>query len=366
MWVLELGCAQTLEQGKLPWMASDHRSDIVFTVALLLALWVAWLVRSVLLLIYVSVLFAVVLGPALEQVQRIRLGRWHPGRGLAMALLFVLGLAAIALFFTFALPPIFHDVQGLARDWPARVGSLLERARHLPLVSRLDIADLQQHLTRAMGGAVGLFKGIAGGIFGFLSWVILTAYFIVDGERTFRWAMSLVSPRHRPRLESTLLRAEQRMRNWLIGQAGLMLILGVAATAVFGLLRIKYFYALGVLAGLANIVPIVGPIVSVILACVVAAVDSWGKVAGVLIFYFVYQQVENAFLTPRIMKQTVDLPPLAVIIALAIGGMLAGVLGALIAVPTAALVAALVDEYLVHHDQPSPAYEAVALPDERA
>jgi predicted PurR-regulated permease PerM len=101
------------------------------------------------------------------------------------------------------------------------------------------------------------------------------------------------------------------------------------------------------LAGAANIVPIVGPLTSVAVAALIAGWDSWSKLVGVLIFYFLYQQIESAFLTPRIMKSTLDLPPLAVIIALSMGGALAGVLGALVAVPTAALVAVLADEYLV-------------------
>jgi predicted PurR-regulated permease PerM len=79
----------------------------------------------------------------------------------------------------------------------------------------------------------------------------------------------------------------------------------------------------------------------------VAAFDSWSKAIAVLVFYLIYQQIENAYLTPKIMKTTVDLPALAVIIALTIGGSLAGILGALVAVPTAALIAVIVDEYVV-------------------
>jgi len=195
-----------------------------------------------------------------------------------------------------------------------------------------------------------LLKGIVGGLFGFLSWLVLTAYFILDGERAFHWATSLFPSNRRSRLESTLLRAERRLRNWLIGQAVLMLILGISSAIVFGLLRIKYFYALSVFAGLANIVPIIGPVMSVILAGIVAAFDSWWKLLGIVIFYFVYQQVENAFLTPRIMKSTLNLPPLAAIIALSLGGALAGVLGALIGVPTAALVGVILDEYVVRKE----------------
>ena len=157
--------------------------------------------------------------------------------------------------------------------------------------------------------------------------------------------MSIVGADLRERLEPSFLRAEQRLRRWLVGQAALMLILGGCSAIVFGLLEIKYFYALAVFSGVANIVPILGPIISVILAGVVAAFDSWGKLIGVIAFYFVYQQVENAYLTPRIMKATLDLPPLAVIVALSLGGALAGIVGALVAVPTAALIDVFLDEY---------------------
>jgi predicted PurR-regulated permease PerM len=110
---------------------------------------------------------------------------------------------------------------------------------------------------------------------------------------------------------------------------------------------VRYFYVLAAYAALANIVPVVGALSSLFVTGIVAAFDSWHKLLGVLIFYAFYYQLESAFLTPRIMKSTVDLPPLGVITALMIGGAMAGILGALVAVPTAALVAVLVDEYLV-------------------
>lgn len=329
---------------------SSRRSDILLILAVGLGVYLAYRVRNVLLLIYVAALFAVVLTPALGAVQRLGVGRWRPGRGTALVALILAGLGLMTLFFVFALPPIFHDVQGLAQDWPSKVGALSDRIRRLPFAEDFDPSSLQQYVGGAVGGVLGIFKGVAGGLFGFFSWLILTAYFILDGRRAFRWAMSLFPPTGRTRLEATLHRAEQRMRHWLVGQAVLMLILGVSATTLFAVLGIKYFYALGVLAGALNIVPVIGPLISLAVAGTVAAFDSWGKLIGVTIFYFVYQQVENAFLTPRVMKASVDLPPLAVIIALAMGGAIAGILGALVAVPTAALVAVLIDEYLVHHD----------------
>jgi predicted PurR-regulated permease PerM len=222
-----------------------------------------------------------------------------------------------------------------------------EKVQHVPFLQNIDPEKLEQHAASALGGAVGVAAGIAGGLVGFFTWLILTAYFILDGERAFNWCLSLFPALKRPRLRETALRADQRMSKWLLGQGMLMLILGVLATIVFGLMHVKYSFALGVFCGLANIVPIIGPVVSVGLAAIVAAFDSWTKAAGVIAFYLIYQQLENAWLTPKIMKTTVDLPALAVIIALTIGGALAGVLGALVAVPTAALLAVVIDEYVV-------------------
>ena len=340
-------------------MASDQRSNILFAFFVAILLLIAWHVREVLFLVYISALFAIVVSPAINFVRRLSIGGRRPGRALAIVIILLIGFGLLTLFFVFAIPPIFHDIKQAATDAPDRIADLTERAKQVPFLKNFDISALQSHITGAIGGVFGLFKGIAGGLFGFFSFLVLTIYFIFDGASAFYWLMSLFPQHRRERLEPTMLRAEQRMRRWLVGQAGLMLILGSSSMVVFGLLHIKYFYALSVFAGIANIIPIVGPVATVLLAGTVAAFQSWGKLAGVLIFYVVYQELEHAYLTPTIMRTTVNLPPLAVIIALAIGGALFGILGALIAVPTAAVLAVLVQEYLVQsRPEPLPAASA--------
>ncbi len=333
---------------------SNRRSDILFTFLVAVLLLLAWNIRDVLLLIYISALFAVVIGPAIGFVQRFHLGRWRPSRGLSVLIILITGLLALSGFFLFVLPPIFGDLQGFAHDLPGKVQRLYEHVQDVPVLRNINPSELQQHLVNAVGGALGVAKGIAGGVLGFFTWLIITAYFVLDGERAWRWFLSLFPASHRNKLQETAARADRRISKWLLGQALLMLILGTLSITVFGLMHVKYFVALGVFCGLANIVPIVGPVVSVGLAALVAAFDSWTKALGVIAFYLVYQQIENAYLTPRIMKSTVDLPALAVIIALSIGGSLAGVLGALVAVPTAALIAVIVDEYVVKQNQGDP------------
>jgi predicted PurR-regulated permease PerM len=126
-----------------------------------------------------------------------------------------------------------------------------------------------------------------------------------------------------------------------------MLILGLASTILYLSLHIRYAYGLGVLTGLLNIIPVLGAAVSIVLALLVAAIDSWSRVLGVAIFFLIYVQIENSLLTPRIMKNRVHLPALAILVALLLGSAIEGVVGALVAIPTAVLVSVLVDEYLV-------------------
>lgn len=329
-------------------MAHTHRSDILFAAAVGILLAAAWYLRDVLILIYLAALFAVVVGPAITVIERMRIGSWHPSRGVAVILLLATIFAAFGTLFFLILPPIVRDVQAFSRDLPNKIQIVQQKLETLPFGHSISPDSIEQYVAGGVGGAVGIFRGIAGRVLTFFSWLILTAYFIIDGERACRWGLSLLPFEDRSRLRNTLERAETRVSRWLLGQAMLMIILGVSAGVTFSLLGVKYAFALGVFAGIANIVPIIGPVLSASLAASVAAVDSLGKFLGVLIFYVVYQQVENAFLTPRIMKSTVDLPALGVVIALAIGGKLAGPVGAVFAVPTAALIAVLVDEYLVH------------------
>ena len=327
--------------------APRRRADILFTLAVLGGIYAAYIVRNVLFLIYVSALFAVVLSPVIQLIGRIHIGKWRPGHGIAVLIL-ILGLATVlTLFLVFALPPIFHDARSMATEWPKRLMEISNKARTIPFLEGLDISKIDDYIAAVSGGAFGFFTGLAGSIFGLFTGIVLTSYFIIDGERVFAWAINLVPIDQRERLSRTLLRAEDRLRHWLVGQTALMLSLGITSGIVFGSLHVKYYYVLAAFAALTNIVPVVGALASLGLSSIVAAFDSWHKLIGVLIFYAIYYQLENAFLTPKIMRTSVDLPPLGVIAALMIGGAMAGILGALVAVPTAALVAVLIDEYLV-------------------
>lgn len=330
----------------------SRRSDIVFTVVLLAALLIAYYLRHALLLMYVSILFAIVLTPAVRLIQRISIAGRHPGKGLSTLLLLIGLVALIAVFIRIVVPPIVRDVREFASDLPRRAPQIMERMRDVPGFNEIDPDDLKQRIATAAGKVPQVIKGVAGGLMGFFTWLILTIYFVIDGRRAMNWGLQLLPVESAAGLRPVLVRARDRVRRWMLGQMLLMLILGGLSAVVYSALGIRYAAGLAVFTGLANIVPIIGPLASITLAALAAAFDSWVKVGAVLAFYAIYQQIENGLLTPRIMKATVDLPALVVVVALLIGGELAGLLGSLVAVPSAALIAVFVDEYLVQRPSP--------------
>ena len=224
----------------------------------------------------------------------------------------------------------------------------------MPISDKLGIDQMAAKAESALSATAGyLFASFPlwlARIFDILTAFVLCIYFMLEGDRAYAWIMSLFSVDKRLRLAVTLEKAEIRMSKWLFGQATLMLILGISSTITFGMLHVRYFFLLGVLMGLMNIVPIAGGIITILLVAAVAALDSVTKMFGVLLFYIIYVNVENAYLTPRIMRSSLDLMGLSVLIAIIAGTELAGAVGALVAVPTAALIAVLMEEYMVQKD----------------
>lgn len=330
------------------------RGIVLFTFAVAIGLYFAWLLHDILLVIYVSGLFAVVLMPLVRWIMRLHIGRWHPGRATAVLLMMVITVGTLTVFFIFALAPAFHDLREFVKQLPQRGPELFARVQRLPLLRSVNLDSLQEKIQDVAANfatyVVQFASDWAGAAARVVAGMVLTVYFIIEGDEAYRWFLTLFPTERRLRLDQTLARASIRMGRWLLGQGTLMLILGASSTLAFVLLRVRYAYALGIIMGLFNIVPVAGGMVSMTLVVIVAALDSWGRVVGVLIFYFIYVQVENTWLTPRIMRTQVELAGLTILIALLIGSALAGVIGAMVAVPTAVLIAVILNEYAVHED----------------
>jgi len=247
-----------------------------------------------------------------------------------------------------------HDLRQFSIDLPQRIPDVVAHIKKLPLADKFGIDSVVE---RAEGAATATATFIFTSlplwlthIFDILTTIFLCIYFMLEGESAYSFFLSLFPTSQRNRLNITLKKAEHKISKWLLGQGLLMLILGVTSTIVFGLLHVRYFVLLGFLMGLFNIIPIAGGVITILVAGGVAALDSWTKMAGVFLFYAIYVNLENGVLTPRIMRSSVNLMGLTILVALLLGTALAGIVGALVAVPTAALVSVLLEEYAVQKD----------------
>lgn len=334
------------------------RGHIVFALGAIVVMLAAWLLVKELMIIYVSALFAAVLMPIVTRIMQVEVRGKRTSRPQAIMLLFAAVCLILGIFFVVGLPPVLHDLNQFSTELPARIPIIVNKLKALPIANRLGVdaiaARAESALTATASYLVVSLPNWITHLFDILTALFLCIYFMLEGEHAYSFFLSLFPPAPRMRLDLTLRRADQKIGKWLFGQGLLMLILGLASTIAFFSLHVRYALLLGFLMGLLNIIPIAGGVFTIALAAIVAALDSWTKMAGVLAFYVIYVNIENAYLTPRIMRSSVDLMGLTVLIALLLGTALAGVTGALVAVPTAALVAVLLDEYAVRRDSPTP------------
>lgn len=337
--------------------SDDIRSLILYAIAMTalvaIVLWCAYIVRDALLIVYVSVLFALGFSPIVRIIERQRflpiakrLPRW-----LAILILYVAILGTLGLVLFLVFPPLVEQGQALWDKLP----EMFEQAQKY----LMDKGLLKQHLTirEAVAAAPGsggdavtkvlaAIGNVAGGILGVVTILILTFYMLVDSWSLREQAMLLFPRKHRARVDAASREAMMKVSAWLGGQ--LLLAGAIGASSAIGLwaLGIPFFYVLAVVSAVGETIPVVGPILSAIPAIAVASTVSMKAVVFVIIFFFLQQQLENHILVPKVMSRQVGVSAVTVIVALLIGGSLLGIVGAILAVPTAAILQVVAAELI--------------------
>ncbi|MBI3457603.1 MAG: AI-2E family transporter [Candidatus Rokubacteria bacterium] len=198
-----------------------------------------------------------------------------------------------------------------------------------------------------VGRVAGAVWGFFGGLVGVLTVLILTFYLLVEAEALFATLVRLVPLERRARVAALSRQIALKVSAWLGGQLLLAGVIGASAAIGLGLLGVPYFYVLALLAAIGELIPVVGPLLSAIPGILVAWSVSGKLALGVAAFYVLQQQVENHVLVPKLMARQLGVSATTVIIALLIGSSLLGLVGALLAVPTAAIVQVLVQELVL-------------------
>jgi predicted PurR-regulated permease PerM len=306
--------------------------------------------KSVLILLIVSMFIAVGLNPLVEWFMRRGLKR-----GLSVGVVFLLMILAVSGV-GFAIVPVVTDqIDGLIRNAPDWL-DLLQKSRTLKeLDNRYHyIQKAQEYIQdpalaqKAFGGVLGFGKVVANALFSAFTILILTLYFLASLPTVKRAAYSLVPASRRTRVSILGDEVLSRVGGYVSGQ---FLVALCAGFCMFVFLEIvglgQYAVALAIVVMFTAFIPMVGGLIGVVLVAAIGFTDGLWVGVACLIYGVIYQQVENYVVAPRIMRRAVDIPGAVTVIAALLGGALLGVVGALLAIPTAAAILLIIREVWV-------------------
>ena len=315
--------------------------------------WALWEVRDALMLVYISALVAIGLSPVVNAIERKRLMRQRVPRWAAILVIYLFIIGVIVGITILVVPPIVMQARELAMELPRLLHQGQQWLMNRGLLAREISAQEAVQQTATSSGAqdtIGLLVnavwGFVGGVFGVITILVLAFYLLVDSGGLVNVFVRLFPRDKRMQVQDACRRVTAKVSAWLGGQLLLAGIIGSTAALGLFLMGVPFFYVLALISAVGEMIPIVGPILSAVPAIAVALSVKPTLALAVIAFFFAQQQLENHILVPRIMQRQVGISAVFVIVALLIGGSLLGVIGAILAVPTAAILQVLFEELI--------------------
>jgi len=337
---------------------------ILLLVVMLLSLWALTKLWPIILLIVTAFIFHTALLPFVE---------WLVSKGIPRTLsvlLILLGIvAAIAGLSALVVPAMVDEFRALRDDLPEDAQDLEEFLDDFGIEVELSqrAADIDWEDLISGQAAVDYGQRALTVLLGAITVVVLTAYLLVDTPRLTRFIYQFVPPGREPEMEHFLNALSRVVGGYIRGQVVTSACIFVYTLAVLLAVGVPNAVAFAVLAGFVDIIPLLGATIAVIFPTISAFHESPTQAIIVLALLLLYQQFEDRFLTPRVYGQTLNLPPLVVLIAVLVGGRLLGIAGVLLAMPAAAVARVAFDYWMERRGPvaapPVPADERMA-PDE--
>lgn len=330
---------------------SAFARKVLVVVAIGIGLVFLWQVRAVLILIVIAAVLAAGISPAVKRVRtmtRVYTGR-RIRRGTAVLIVYFPFLAIAIVTMALTVPKLLLDAGSLSRELPP----LIDQKLMTPLERYFPMEEARKFIYggwQARFDELPIFNYVTGAVEGVASVIailFMVVYMLIDGERLRNLFLLLYPAAERGEKRRIFIRMSRRMSSWLSGQLVLASIIGVTTFVILLALRIPYALPLAILAAIGEIVPVIGPILGAIPALIVALFQSPWQFWSVLAAAILIQQVENYLLVPRLMARKVSVAPLAVFIAFMMGASLLGIIGAVLAIPVAAVIQVAFEEGFV-------------------
>jgi predicted PurR-regulated permease PerM len=329
---------------------------MVYTASVLVVLGVAWVlihIRAIILLVVLGILFAAAIEPLV-----FRLRRRGMSRGQAILTVYAGLIVTLGFVLYLIVPPLVNQATLLIDDIPNILTDLRDQAaasnnEFIRETGRRTLnraigayADFRESPSIEGQQAVEYATSVVGVVFTIVSTMVVAFYWMTEKAIIKRLVLGLVPLEKRDRAHSLWDEVEFRLGGWTRGQLFLCLVIGLISAIGYYLIGLDFWLALGIFAGITEIIPFFGPIIGGTAAVMIALTISWQKALIVLAFVVALQQLESVFLVPRVMRNAVGMTPLTVILAVLVGGALYGPLGSILAIPIGAAVQVFVQDVL--------------------
>ncbi len=323
-------------------------------VASFITLKILWISRHVFSWIFIALFLTLALNPAVDHIER-RIKR----RGIATGIVYIAALIAVALIGWLFVPTLVDQVNKFAHQVPdyldditkgrGRLGFLQEKYHLVDKARKALREGGASKLFGISGTAVAVAKGVVTAVLATLTIAFMTFFMLLEGPTWMDRFYALLKPASRKRWQAVGHDIYRTVGGYVTGNLLISLIAGTLTAIVLAIMHVPYAIALGLIVGILDLIPLAGATIAAIIVGSVAFLHSIPAGIVVVAFFLVYQQVENHILQPVVYGRTVQLSPLAVLISVLIGAELAGVLGALAAIPVAGAIQVIFLDWLRHH-----------------
>lgn len=317
----------------MPQKIDISHKTVIFTALFILALWLIYLIRDLILILFVATILMSALAPLIKFFVSLKIPR-----ALGIAITYIIIIAIVASLLVSVIPPLVEQSIKLLTTLPPLMAQFFN-------ITNIDRSVFQSELTNLSRNFFSITLAVFDNFLTIIFLLVLTFYLLLERDNLENRIATLFLGKE-DRVRKSIVQIEEKLGAWLRGQLFLSLIIGTLSYIGLTILNIPYALPLSLIAGVMEVVPVIGPIISALPAIVIALTISPILSLGVAAMFFVIQQMENHLIVPQVMKRAVGLNPLVVILAIAIGSRLLGIAGALLAVPIAVVLQIIVTEII--------------------
>lgn len=331
-------------------LSIDITSGTIFRILIILIVaWFLYVVLDILLMIFAAIVLASALEPVANFGQKYRLPR-----GLTVGLVYIFIILLFVGVGALMVEPLANQISQLALNVPHAVAVLRNFTSFVPnynestLITSIQdtLTSLSSNLTNVGANLFEQTRSVVSGFFTLIFVFVLTFYLVIEKDALRKFARLVTPGEHLPYVERTIQRIQRQVGRWVAAQVALGMVMGLMVGLGLWLLGVPYALLLGLIAGLFEIIPYIGPILAAIPGVLIALSNSLWLGAAALILYVVAQQIEGHVLVPNIMRKAIGLPSLVTLIAILLGARLAGMAGIILAVPAATVINVVLSDVL--------------------